>query len=123
TSPEVRSVDIAYKLRPLDLVNHFGPIRIRKDRAITIGDVLSKIYDFFQKPLREDQYAEVQRTHPDVWQSWTKAFTKRCRIYAVPDVEWSKGMKRVDCLGERILWWGSWTTHNVDGTWQITLRL
>ncbi|KAI0821854.1 hypothetical protein BC628DRAFT_1295230, partial [Trametes gibbosa] len=126
TLPEVNEVQIVYPTTRVGLLGLFGPISIRQTRTVTVGDALRAVYDFFQAPLAEEQAAHVQRTSPDVWKTWVDAFRRRCHEvpHALPVAEWRRGMRRVDCLGQKVMHWGAWTTHDVpERTWQINLGL
>lgn len=124
TNPEVREVQISYTI--WGSPNLFGPIHIRQTRTVTVGDALERIYEFFQTPLRADEVAPIRRARPEVWKTWVEAFRRRCHQaphIAIPDVEWGQGMRRVDCFGEKVNYWGAWNTHNPDRSWQINLGL
>ncbi|EIW54798.1 uncharacterized protein TRAVEDRAFT_84673, partial [Trametes versicolor FP-101664 SS1] len=124
TNPEVKEVQISYTI--WGSPNLFGPIHIRQTRTVTVGDALDRIYEFFQTPLRADEVEPVRTARPEVWKTWVEAFRRRCHQaphIAIPDVEWGQGMRRVDCLGEKVNYWGSWNTHNPDRSWQINLGL
>ncbi|KAI0365808.1 hypothetical protein BV20DRAFT_953601 [Pilatotrama ljubarskyi] len=126
TMPEVKEVQIVYNANMPGLLNFFGPIHIRKEGMITIRDTLRAIYDFFQVPITQEQANYMERTYPDVWKDCVEAFRTRCtrsQHIAIPVTEWRQGVKRVDCLGDRVKYWGMWATHNPDATWQLNLGL
>ncbi|KAI0667252.1 hypothetical protein C8Q78DRAFT_982735 [Trametes maxima] len=126
TVPEVKEVQIVYQANMPGLLNYFGPIHLRLDRAVTFRDALRAIYDFFQVRLRTDEAEYFQRVLPEQWREWSRAFYLRCATaphIAVRDAERNQGMRRVDCLGDRVKFWGLWITHNPDRTWQIQLGL
>ncbi|KAI0765871.1 hypothetical protein BD413DRAFT_455811, partial [Trametes elegans] len=129
TEPATHEVQIVYGTAMPGMENVFGPIHIRKPpgRAVTVGDMLRAVYEFFQTPLRQDEADALKARYPDMWHAWGEAFRTRCREaphIAVPTAEWNQGMRRVDTLGERVKYWGLWTTHNAsNNTWQLNLGL
>ncbi|KAI0690815.1 hypothetical protein C8T65DRAFT_671175 [Cerioporus squamosus] len=126
THPPVPRVHIAYSTNTVNLLNYWGPIVIDKGEGgtVSIGDIIEGLYEYFQQPLLQHEAAVIERDFPDVWRQVTQAFRKRCRDhYWIPEVEWARGMRRVDCLGERHMFWGMWVTHNANGTFQLNLGL
>ncbi|KAH9848715.1 hypothetical protein C2E23DRAFT_691853, partial [Lenzites betulinus] len=126
TSPAVQEVKLVYPTTPAGLLGLFGPIDICQTRTVTIGDALRAVYDFFQTPLLDAEAKHVERTRPDVWKRCEDAFKRRVEMvpHALPAAEWRRGMRRVDCLGEQVKFWGAWATMNIPGaTWQINLGL
>ena len=126
THPPVPRVHIAYNTSVLGALNAWGPIVVDKGEkgVVSFGDVADAIYDFFQTPLTHVEAHELKTHFPALWADMCRAFRKRCEdVPAIPEVTWRQGMRRVDCLGDRILFWGMWVTHNPDRTFYLNLGL
>ncbi|RPD60226.1 hypothetical protein L226DRAFT_471623 [Lentinus tigrinus ALCF2SS1-7] len=109
------------------MLNYWGPIVVNKGEGGTVffEDVVDAVYEYFQQPLLPNEAAMIERDSPDAWRQMMTSFSKRCRdAHGIADFEWRQGMRRVDCLGERHMWWGLWVTHNTaNGTFQLNLGL
>ena len=125
THPPVPTVQIVTSATVLGGLNYWGPIVVDKTGSggrVLFGDIVQAIYDFFQRPLTQDEARVLERDVPAAWAEMTRAFTARCREHpGLAEVEWKQGMRRVDCLGERYMFWGLWVSHNADGTFQLNL--
>lgn len=123
--PSTPSVTIVYNATTLWAPGSWGPIAIDKRSSggqVLFEDILDAIYDFFQTPLVWNEADAFKRDLPEAWQQMKRAFQRRCREFpGLSEVEHRNGMRRVDCLGDRYMFWGLWVTHNLDGTFQLNL--
>ncbi|TFK87550.1 hypothetical protein K466DRAFT_467918, partial [Polyporus arcularius HHB13444] len=102
----------------------WGPIVIDKGEngKVSFGDIIEGLFEYFQQPLLPHEADVIERDFPDVWRRVKLAFEQRCRKHhGIPQVEWARGIRRVDCLGERHMFWGMWVTHNANGTFHLNL--
>ena len=126
THPPVSCVHIAYNTNTIGMINYWGPIVVDKGEGgtVLVEDVLDAIFDFFQRQLLQTEAAVIKRDFPGAWRQMMAAYEKRCRdAHGIFEAEWLQGMRRVDCFGERHMWWGMWVTHNANGTYQLNLGL
>lgn len=125
THPEVPRVQIAYHLPAgLDMLQYWGAIDVSASgSAVSVRDVLEAVYAFFHTPLTTHEARAIQDGFPTVWKRVCDAFQRRCEEHlGIADVEWNKGVRRVDCLGDAYMWWGMWVTENRMGnTFQLNL--
>ncbi|KIK18105.1 hypothetical protein PISMIDRAFT_31945, partial [Pisolithus microcarpus 441] len=117
----------------------WGPIVIKRPggRSITIHDLLTGIYAFFQRHLMRAEVERISALGEDNYRSLVDAYrwrTTERELGVLRDWEWREGMRRVDCLGEGRWWWGVWVTYpyhddNIDGDnsdgmpWRLNLGL
>ncbi|KAH7908530.1 hypothetical protein BJ138DRAFT_1103428 [Hygrophoropsis aurantiaca] len=123
THPPVKKIlivcDIGFMSR------FWGPISVERSSDLKVWDVLTAIHDFFQTPLT---LAEVQTIEGLSWgngERLRQAFRKR--VYennsGLSEYQWRQGLRRVDCLGDKKIFWGLWPTFNPDSTWHLNLGL
>ena len=73
-----------------------------------MGDVLWAIYRYWRTPLTNHEFNELLRYNPLFYSKITDAFAKRCRrASGLAAVERSRGLRRIDLLGDRKMWWGA----------------
>ena len=61
---------------------------------------------------------------PENYELLQDTWSHRCRkASGLFEYELRQGFKRVDCLGDRRAFWGTWITYNPDSTWQLNLGL
>lgn len=104
----------------------WGPIVVEEEngRFLTVHDVLNAIYNYFQKPLTNEEVERIASFGPQNMQNLQTACYKRCRSRPdLPNWGQSGGFRRIDCLGDKTVFWGLWSTYNTDGTWQMNLGL
>ncbi|KAH9916024.1 uncharacterized protein B0H18DRAFT_885286 [Fomitopsis serialis] len=122
TYPEVRTLHIHCDIGLASV--RWGPVVIEKSGAITLGDILYAIYDFFQRRMSEDDVNFVATLRPGNRERMYEAFWRRCRTgHALDGYEHQQGMKRVDCLQDQTAWWGTWITVRPDNRWHLNLGL
>ncbi|EGO04040.1 hypothetical protein SERLA73DRAFT_175771 [Serpula lacrymans var. lacrymans S7.3] len=102
----------------------WGPIVIQKSSCIKVGDILRGIYEYFQQQLTQEEVDHIARLGRDNYCILLDACYKRCLATpGLPGYEQSLGFRRVDCLGDKKIYWGLWVTYNSDSTWQLNLGL
>ncbi|KAI0754154.1 hypothetical protein C8Q80DRAFT_1137202 [Daedaleopsis nitida] len=126
--PSTRAVRIAYNSATLAQVAFWDRIAIDKGAGagrVSIGDALDAIYAFFQQPLTPNEAWHIEHDlPPEVWADVKAAFTRRCREHpGLPEYEWRQGVRRVDCLGERVMFGAMWITHSADEPGAYMLNL
>ncbi|OBZ67665.1 hypothetical protein A0H81_12226 [Grifola frondosa] len=85
--------------------NMWGPIVVQKSR-ITVWDVFLAIYEYFQKQMTRKEVDYLASLASGNLKSMEDACYKRClRAPALPGYEWQQGMRRVDCLGDKTVFW------------------
>ena len=100
------------------------PIRIRKHGKVTSGDVFWAIYEFFQKPITCDEVDIIRGRSEDDYRRLLEACYQRCkRTPGLADITRRQGVKRIDCLEDRISWWGMVPVWGPDGSWSLHLGL
>ena len=94
----------------------WGSIDIRKPMAVTVWDILSGIYEYFQTPTsqRELEYIHTldQSNYGRLWEA------SRNRGAESPD-----DIRRVDSLGDTRRFWGLWITDQGERGWYLNLGL
>ncbi|KAG6328873.1 hypothetical protein ID866_10216 [Astraeus odoratus] len=113
------------------MMNHlWGPIVVEPERGetVTVRDLLDGIYAFFQIPLTRAEVEHISSLGTDNYHRLVDAYRKRTtenqpRVRGLREWEWRQGLRRVDCLGDRKWWWGTWVTYNSNGTWHLNLGL
>ena len=102
----------------------WGPVVVEKGSAITLGDVLFAVYDFFQRRMSEEDVDFVASLREGNRERMYEAFYRRCRTsHSLTEWEWRQGMRRVDCLQDRTAWWGTWVSIRHDDRWFLNLGL
>ncbi|EPQ51725.1 hypothetical protein GLOTRDRAFT_48150 [Gloeophyllum trabeum ATCC 11539] len=122
TAPPVNKVVVVCDLGKVSSL--WPPIEIERANPVTVWDIMHAIYEFFQKPMTQREVDYVSAIEPGNYEMLCEAFYKR--IYDssnIPEWERLRGIKRVDVLGDRRVWWGLWITYNPDDTWQLNLGL
>ncbi|KAH9916955.1 uncharacterized protein BXZ73DRAFT_53544 [Epithele typhae] len=119
TVPGLSWVKISYNATIVSAFsNRWGDILVEKPasaEAVTMGDVLDAIYDFFHQQVRHEEMLDFRSSVPEAWAAAEKAFYQRCdQSPGITQVEVSGGMRRVDCLGERHTFWGMWVMHTCE---------
>jgi len=101
------------------------PIRIRKnDGKVTSGDVFWAIYEFFQKPITCDEVDVIRGRSEGDYRRLLEGCYLRCRrTPGLADITRRQGVKRIDCLEDRVTWWGMVPVWGADGTWSLHLGL
>lgn len=108
------------------ITSFWGPIVVaaENDDKIVFEDVLNAIYDYFQTPLTRREIDAICDLKPENYELLQDAWSHRCRkASGLFEYELRQGFKRVDCLGDRRAFWGTWITYNPDSTWQLNLGL
>ena len=86
----------------------WGPIHVQRGKAITVIDVLSDIYNYFQEPLTNLEVMRLAELHPDNYVNLVDAHRERCRrVPAIRGYERAQGLRRVDLFGDNRIWWGT----------------
>ena len=106
----------------------WGHIRVKssKPKGVTVWDVFNGIYEYFQKRVGRRELDRMKELLGDerLEEKMADAFYQRVRVTpALPGYELKEGLKRVDCLGDRCLFWGLYVSYNEDGSWQLNLGL
>ncbi|TRM66166.1 hypothetical protein BD626DRAFT_566791 [Schizophyllum amplum] len=101
------------------LVHHRLPwyIEVLQNRpnGITVGDIIRQMFEQLSMSILMKDYWNEEMTESDR-EKITSAYRKRCKEDAQ---ELSKGVKRVDYLGERVIFEG---LHKKGGVWEIKLK-
>lgn len=90
------------------MMRMWGAVLAENSRGVTMGDVLWAIYRYWRTPLTNHEFNELLRYNPLFYSKITDAFAKRCRrASGLAAVERSRGLRRIDLLGDRKMWWGA----------------
>jgi hypothetical protein len=84
--------------------------------GMSLDDLLWELYDFFQTPLTASELRS-----PAVYQNAVRAMERRCAAVFDPENEWARGLKRIDCLGQRVYLKG--VRLEVDGDGDVCLSV
>ena len=106
----------------------WGHIDVRASGAkgVTVGDVFTGIYEYFQKRVGRRELNRMKEMLGDeqLEERMAGAFYQRVLITpALPGYELKQGLKRVDCLDDACFFWGLYVSYNDDNTWQLNLGL
>ena len=127
TTPQVPRVHVAWRANAFARSARWGAIVADKggaDGAVSVGDVLDAIYEYFQTQITPDEAEELAEDFPALWTAACAAFEKRCREFlGIPEVARQQGMRRVDCLEEKHTFWGMWVTHDAQRRFYLNLAL
>ncbi|EIW78444.1 hypothetical protein CONPUDRAFT_156427 [Coniophora puteana RWD-64-598 SS2] len=118
------------------------PLTLDKSKsgtAITLKDVLTAVHEYLRVPVKRAQYdhacervAECMRSAAGAnagKELVSKAFYGRCKESAgIADVERAQGVRRVDCLGDAVVWAGAWAVYMRDEgskewTWEMRVAV
>uniref|UniRef100_D8PQU4 DUF6699 domain-containing protein n=2 Tax=Schizophyllum commune (strain H4-8 / FGSC 9210) TaxID=578458 RepID=D8PQU4_SCHCM len=101
------------------LVHHRLPWYIEilqsQPNGITVGDIITQMYAQLSMSILAKDYWNEEMTEADR-EKITVAYRKRCKD---DEQELGKGVKRVDYLGERVIFEG---LHKKGGIWEIKLK-
>ncbi|KLO08483.1 kinase-like protein [Schizopora paradoxa] len=84
-----------------------------EESTITVGDILTSIYDSLQTPITHAEWARLSQQ--DITEV-SAAFTQRCRKQGQASEEYKKGVRRCDFLRRKILYSGLKLAKDGDGT-------
>jgi hypothetical protein len=120
TYPEVPKVYIALDSVKNYMLSHWGSyMHVRSKKAVTIGDILEAIYEFFQEPLTDNEYNYFADSHPDNACNIEQGFNQRCaEVPGLVGYEEKFGVRRVDLIGDLNRCWQGLTVQP-DGTLQL----
>jgi hypothetical protein len=97
---------------------HWGPISIKTEKEVTVGDVMKAIYDYFQEPLTNDD-KKILKENPrneECMQDSRKKRAKECFI--VEKLGLSDCYRRIDTLGGQRMFsglvWGHMAPDSTD---------
>ncbi|KAI0041945.1 hypothetical protein FA95DRAFT_631145 [Auriscalpium vulgare] len=100
----------------------WSPIVIRQRTDLTCGDVFQAVYNFFQTQITDRELESI--TAAGHYEALLTAAHARCQTSpGLAEYNRLQGFKRVDCLGEWKMWWGTWIQYEHDGTWTLHLGL
>ncbi|KDQ54297.1 hypothetical protein JAAARDRAFT_60702 [Jaapia argillacea MUCL 33604] len=102
----------------------WSDIIIDQTEDITVWDVMEAIYEFFQTPMKQSEVDFISNLSHSNYEILCDAYRRRC--HSTPGLqafELLQGIRRVDVLGDRRVWWGTWITYHNDGTWRLNLGL
>lgn len=101
----------------------WGPIIVEAN-TVTVWDILIAIYEYFQTPVSWEELQTICEAEGRDFEDIVHTFLVRCeRTPALTGYEVQQGLKRADCLGEAVHFWGMWITYKTDMTWQLNLGL
>jgi len=125
TYPEAKQALVHVEFNSPQIGVLWGPLVIEKQKKVTVGDVLTAVYDYLQTPLSRAEYEQICDMGVDNEGIMNDAFHARCArkvSNALPGYERKYGVRRVDCLGHRFYWCGMHVSFNSDNTWQLHLH-
>ncbi|KAG6880038.1 hypothetical protein C0992_007355 [Termitomyces sp. T32_za158] len=118
TNPALPSMMIVCEALPHQSIS---VVASQRGDGVTIMDVLCAIYKYLRAPVTEVDFAQLS---PDVKRRASAAFQHRYRkitdekAYAI---EKSKGLKLVDTLGEKKMFWGLRRALQCPDAWELCL--
>lgn len=102
----------------------WGPVVISKKNPIEVRDLFEAVWEYLQKPITWDDVAAVANSSggAERWRRIHYACYRRCQTApALAEFERREGVKRVDFLEGRTVFWGVWPCYNPDGTWYLCM--
>ncbi|KAH7909615.1 hypothetical protein BJ138DRAFT_1154864 [Hygrophoropsis aurantiaca] len=121
--PAVRKLQIVCDAGHMS--QQWGTINVERATYITIRDVFESIHQFFQSPLTWPELQYIEGLSPGNRRLLDQAFHRRCyeNNSGLSAHQAREGFRRVDCLGDKRIFWGLWITFNPDSTWYLNLGL
>ena len=103
--------------------NTWGPVLVKKDEPIKVGDIFNAVWEYLHKPLTQAEWNSLIATYGQKRkESITYAFHRRCLTAAgLYEYVRSQGLKRVDLLEGNTVYWGTYLVYNMDGTWALAM--
>lgn len=102
----------------------WGPVVLSKKTPIEVRDIFEAVWNYVQTPITWDDVAAVLKG-PGGAERWRRihyACYRRCLTApALSEYERREGVKRVDFLEGRTVFWGVWPCYNPDGTWYLCM--
>lgn len=123
TVPATDKINIAVQS---PYVQHlWGSIAVTAASEVTVWDILSTIYEFFQTRLTQDEAALIRSLDRRNYDALVETYLARCRVTpALPGFERLQGLKRIDTLGNHRGFWGLWITcDDLSNSWHLNLGL
>lgn len=122
TSPPVNAIQIA--IHDSITQNVWGGIKVENADKVRVWDVLNAIYEYFQANVSLDEIAHFQSLNDANHAILLDAASRRCATTpGLPDWEHTRGIRRVDVLGDQRKFWGLWITNNGAEGWHLNLGL
>jgi hypothetical protein len=90
----------------------------------TVDEVLNAIHAFFHARMNQEE-VDAARAAPDgTFAAMVAAMTARCRASpGLAEVEWAKGLRRVDVLSDSRAFGGLRVEYAESGEWSLRLAL
>ncbi|KAF7967802.1 hypothetical protein HWV62_15062 [Athelia sp. TMB] len=123
TIPMVKSVWMAID-NPIT-TERWGNIEVKNDQdAISVWDILNAIYEYFNEPITRRDLDYLQRLDSSNHAMILEAARARVNGQpgSTPAFLGTRGMKRVDALGDMRKFWGMWVVTE-DGGWHLKVAL
>lgn len=95
------------------------PIEVRREEAVTVGDVLDTIHSVINRRITQfewDRLSEKQRARIGI------KFDDRCKLSPQREECRANGVLRVDCILAHTLFAGLSASHDEDDSFIMTLR-
>lgn len=86
----------------------WGPILAKNKKGVTVYDVLLAVFNYLQKPLRQEEYDYLVNLDPANSAKMRDSFQQRCLLSRnqLPLFEMQQGIRRIDTFGDKKRWWG-----------------
>lgn len=88
---------------------------------LTIENFLWVVYDYFQEPLSASELRRLQRSSAQ-YERAVRAMERRCSTAIRTERAWSRGLRRIDCLGSGTWYQGMYVEDGQAGC-DISLRI